>query len=42
MCKSFCGYVFSFLLCKYLEVKWMDCMVGVYVTFQEIAKLFPH
>lgn len=30
--KSLCGYMFSFLLSKYLEVEWLSHMVNVYLT----------
>ena len=35
--KSLCGGKFLYLLSKYLEMEWL---VGVYLTFKEIVKLF--
>lgn len=34
------GFMFSLLLGKYLGVKWLGHMVGVYLTFQGTFKLF--
>lgn len=34
------GYILLFLLVKHIEVKWLDHVVGTYLTFKETVKIF--
>lgn len=40
MHKFLCGHLFSFLLCRCVGVALLYCLVNLYYTFCETAKLF--
>lgn len=37
LCKTFCGFMFFYLLDKYLGIEFLDLRVDVYLTFKESA-----